>query len=433
MGLMQVDEHDVDHKQQPVASVKSSVDKYKLFPEFLKVRGLVKQHLHSFNYFVNTGIKKIVRANDRLVSTVNPSIYIRYAAPIMVDIEYTTLGSHPEKTMQRKDVTIGRMPIMLRSCCCILYGKDEAELARLGECPLDPEGYFIIKGTEKVLLIQEQLSKNRIIIDTDNKGNINASVTSNTELVKSKTVIQMEKGKVYLILNQFVNKIPIMVVLKAMGMESDQEVVQMIGRDPRFSALLLPSIEDYVGNKRLELSSQLVSLLFEDYVGNKRLELSSQLVSLLFEDYVGNKRLELSSQLVSLLFEDLFKTTITQSQNAIDIILKKLNKASRFDPTPLKLIDWNFFIISDSLTAVSWINNSDLGHINFMHMIFGIRNILGRLGQTNVEFSSRASNESNGYADILAKKGAEGVDESRLLLVFVVSGLLLVLVIKFGF
>ena len=34
-----------------------------------------------------------------------------------------------------------------------------------------------------------------------------------------------------------------MVVIKAMGMESDQEVVQMVGRDPRYSALLLPSIE----------------------------------------------------------------------------------------------------------------------------------------------------------------------------------------------
>lgn len=34
-----------------------------------------------------------------------------------------------------------------------------------------------------------------------------------------------------------------MVVIKAMGMESDQEVVQMLGRDPRYGALLLPSIE----------------------------------------------------------------------------------------------------------------------------------------------------------------------------------------------
>lgn len=36
----------------------------------------------------------------------------------------------------------------------------------MGECPLDPGGYFVVKGTEKVILIQEQLSKNRIIIDT---------------------------------------------------------------------------------------------------------------------------------------------------------------------------------------------------------------------------------------------------------------------------
>lgn len=34
-----------------------------------------------------------------------------------------------------------------------------------------------------------------------------------------------------------------MVVMKAMGMESDQEVIQMVGRDPRYSLLLLPSIE----------------------------------------------------------------------------------------------------------------------------------------------------------------------------------------------
>lgn len=34
-----------------------------------------------------------------------------------------------------------------------------------------------------------------------------------------------------------------MIVMKAMGMESDQEVIQMLGRDPRYSLILLPSIE----------------------------------------------------------------------------------------------------------------------------------------------------------------------------------------------
>ena len=37
-------------------------------------------------------------------------------------------------------------------------------------------GYFIIKGTEKVILIQEQLSKNRIIVKGDKKGLIQVYV-----------------------------------------------------------------------------------------------------------------------------------------------------------------------------------------------------------------------------------------------------------------
>lgn len=48
---------------------------------------------------------------------------------------------------------------MLRSQKCVLSGKSEEELAMLKECPHDPGGYFVIKGVEKVILMQEQLSK----------------------------------------------------------------------------------------------------------------------------------------------------------------------------------------------------------------------------------------------------------------------------------
>ena len=48
----------------------------------------------------------------------------------------------------------------------------DEKLADIQECPYDPRGYFIIKGVEKVLLIQEQMSKNRIIIEIDSKENI---------------------------------------------------------------------------------------------------------------------------------------------------------------------------------------------------------------------------------------------------------------------
>ncbi|KAK7314087.1 hypothetical protein VNO77_39297 [Canavalia gladiata] len=387
------------------APIKSAVDKFQLLPEFLKIRGLVKQHLDSFNYFVRTDIKKIVRANNVIVATRYPHIYLRflnvrigkpsiifdgspedvtpqmcrltdqtYAAPIFVDVEYTQ-GSHDNPRKDRKtNVIIGRMPIMLRSCCCALYGRDEAELAKLGECPLDPGGYFVIKGTEKVILIQEQLSKNRIIIDTDKKGNIAASVTSSTEKIKTKTIIVMEKEKLWLQLNQFPKQVPLMVVLKAMGMESDQEIMQMVGRDPRYSLLLLPSIEEcakckvYTREQALEyLDSKVKRPMYSNNSSQKEGRAFSVLRDVFLanvpvnqdnfrpkciyvavmmrrildailnkdamddKDYVGNKRLELSGQLISLLFEDLFKSMTTEVKNLTDKMLDKPDKAKKFD------------------------------------------------------------------------------------------------------
>lgn len=51
-------------------------------------------------------------------------------------------------------------------------------------------GYFIVKGVEKVILIQEQLSKNRIIVEADRKGAVGASVTRYGEwMVFFKTLI----------------------------------------------------------------------------------------------------------------------------------------------------------------------------------------------------------------------------------------------------
>jgi DNA-directed RNA polymerase beta subunit len=45
---------------------------------------------------------------------------------------------------------IGKIPIMLRSTYCLLNGMTDRDLTELNECPLDPGGYFIINGSEKV-------------------------------------------------------------------------------------------------------------------------------------------------------------------------------------------------------------------------------------------------------------------------------------------
>lgn len=46
---------------------------------------------------------------------------------------------------------------MLGSSRCHLNGLPERELCKLKECPYDPKGYFIVGGTEKVIMMQEQM------------------------------------------------------------------------------------------------------------------------------------------------------------------------------------------------------------------------------------------------------------------------------------
>jgi DNA-directed RNA polymerase III subunit RPC2 len=158
-----------------------------LVPAFLRIRGLVKQHIDSFNYFINSEIKHIVKANalitvDQEARDDETQFYFKftdirvgmptveedcvvvkntpqecrvrdmtYSAPIHVDVEYTK-GS---KIYVATDVLIGQMPMMLGSSNCWLAKMDHEQLARIKECPYDPRGYFIVKGVEKVILIQE--------------------------------------------------------------------------------------------------------------------------------------------------------------------------------------------------------------------------------------------------------------------------------------
>lgn len=97
-----------------------------------------------------------------------------YAAPIFVDLKYW----RGIREIRRKGLLIGRLPMMLRSSRCILSNTAEKDMGRVRECPLDPGGYFIVNGTEKVILVQEQLSKNRIIVEKDiRKALIQSSVT----------------------------------------------------------------------------------------------------------------------------------------------------------------------------------------------------------------------------------------------------------------
>ena len=67
-------------------------------------------------------------------------------------------------------------------------------------------------------------------------------MTSSTHERKSKTNITTKNGRVYLRHNTFADDVPIVAVIKAMGVQSDQEFVQMVG--PEFASLLSPCLQE---------------------------------------------------------------------------------------------------------------------------------------------------------------------------------------------
>ena len=58
----------------------------------------------------------------------------------------------PEEHAKEETVFIGKVPIMLKSKYCILKDLNEQALYNWNECPYDSGGYFIINGSEKVLI-----------------------------------------------------------------------------------------------------------------------------------------------------------------------------------------------------------------------------------------------------------------------------------------
>ena len=322
-----------------------------------------------------------------------------YSGGIYVDIEYT----HEDKIRKQQGIHIGALPIMLRSDLCHLANKNQNELARMGECPLDPGGYFVVKGTEKVILVQEQLSKNRIIVMTDPKKDVvTAEVTSSTHDRVVKTYVTTKNKRIYLRHNSFKEYIPIVIALKAMGMTSDKEILQLTcGPDERFQEALGVSLEeaarlkiytrrqalDWIGARvspgqekedrtighkltPADIACQALATMVLGHVPVREMNFRPKTIYLATmtrrvlmamvdekmvddRDYVGNKRLELAGQLLSLLFEDSFKTFNADLKKRMDKILEKKSRAGPFDASALVRTGGSDIITSAFVRSIS--------------------------------------------------------------------------------
>lgn len=428
-------------------------DKWQLLPAYLMIRGLVRQHLDSFNHLIEVELKEIVKANEYIYCEADPSWFVQYidirvghpdieesydnsrkttphecrlrditySAPILVDIEY----ARGNQRIVKHNLTIGRMPIMLKSKNCVLYGKGYADLIKKQECPHDSGGYFIVNGNEKVILIHEQLAKNRMLIE---EGPI-CQVTSASLERKSRTnIVINKKGQISMKHNAFTDEVPIFLLLRALGLTSDVEIVDLICSDSAKSLdenILLPSIEvahaagvwtteqalRYLVGK-LKMSLNFVpAKLSNQYDHRRKSQMDNvrdllnttvvahiptvngdyrpkaiyicQMIRRLIKaidnpeyiddrDYYGNKRLELAGSLISLLFEDLFKRFNNELRIIADKNIPKI-KTAQFDVVKHMRQD----IITNGLTSAIATGNWTVKRFRMERV--GVSQVLSRL------------------------------------------------------
>ena len=170
----------------------------------------------------------------------------RYSAPLYVDVT---------KTIQREDedpeddphskTFIGKIPIMLRSTYCLLNGLTDRDLTELNECPLDPGGYFIINGSEKVLIAQEKMATNTVYVFKKKESKyaftaeIRTYIENSSRPVSSLWVSQLASGgsgvkksaigrRIVATLPYIKQEVPIMIVFRALGFVSDRDILEHI-------------------------------------------------------------------------------------------------------------------------------------------------------------------------------------------------------------
>lgn len=196
---------------------------------------------------------------------------LTYAGPLYIDIVYTHNVSGNITTNTAR-VCVAKIPVMVGSKWCHLYGRNRAERAAMNECPLDRGGYFIVKGSEKVIISQERPVENIISCFPESdpskpyESRVEVKSTIDQRFFPIKVaVVKMTKyqepsgkekdknmipgHKLVAILPYGRRPVPLFVIFKAFGVITDEEIFSYIldkdsETDQDFINLLTPSARD---------------------------------------------------------------------------------------------------------------------------------------------------------------------------------------------
>ncbi len=207
---------------------------------------------------------------------------LTYFSPIYMDfvIYRDDIPPEPGQThgsIEESSVHIGNLPIMVRSARCNLHpdhiagtqdsprklspytSADDAEyhetlLRKFGEDPMDPGGYFIINGTERVLISMEDLAPNRVTVEKNKKY---AHETEVAKIFSQKDGVRkplnVEKRRDGMLMVKIPSAgtaaIPVVLLMRALGMENDREIFAAIAGPVEAMKYTVANLNDVKDNE----------------------------------------------------------------------------------------------------------------------------------------------------------------------------------------
>ena len=259
---------------------------------------------------------------------------ITYHTSLYVDIKVIT--KNEEKVYKKCE--IGKIPIMVKSDYCTLYQKLDVK-----ECEYDLGGYFIISGSEKVLICQEKMTNNKIYIFERKTGRTELEVemrsigendTKSTNTIKI-MLVKVSEGeyKIVASLPFLKTEIPALIVFKMLKIDWEQLVTEfysekakevlfyseqdmrqeienmtideycskkMISREKCFDSVLDKYLFPHMKTKirKAYLYGKMISRLIQCYIGERKQD---------DRDHFKNKRIDTPGDLLTGLFRQLYK------------------------------------------------------------------------------------------------------------------------------
>ena len=266
-----------------------------IIEDMLKREGVARQHLSSFNDFLEYGIQQIIDEQDDIdITKIDFPYKIRFGKvslgkPVMMELDGSFTALTPSESRIRnvsytapinitidilendivtesRQVCIGDMPVMIKSKACVLYNFSDKKLIDHNEDPNDPGGYFIINGTERVIMGLEDTSPNIIYTSktkTDRKTTWKGKIHNNKSMFRSVLEVSNKEGGFIVVkVPNISTPIPVTILLRALGLKSDKDIVNTISHVEEIQDELTDTIDNFA-----EVSDVLSAQL---YIGKRQ-------------------------------------------------------------------------------------------------------------------------------------------------------------------